>query len=182
MSKRTILALAVAFAAIASIPASAAPPTRSIDVPQLATYGNGKIPTKVAFDRGMSCALTEAGIACFDSQVEASDAAAGTTGLGTTQTTTMRAALASCYPALALFDNPYYTGSTFYIAVQSAWINLGPYNFGNRTSSWQTGCAGAYLANGDYGGGARIGMPAGGRDPEMGSFDNLASSAVRCPC
>ncbi len=211
MTKRTIVTLAVAGLAIAATSATAAPPgsvapptapipaappipaaqptppappvqpDQSAEQSAPARYGTETIPTAEAFDRGLSCTLTDAGVSCYDSQSEAAAAATGTTRLGTTQTTVMRA-LASCAPAMALYDGTHFTGSTFYIGVQSAWINLTQYHFSNRASSWSTGCAGGYLANGEYGGGARIGMPAYRSAATMGTFNNLASSVYRCPC
>jgi len=117
MTKRTIFPGVIAAVAIASVPAAAAPPG-TVDVPDVARYQGATIPTTSAADRGLHCAFISDGVECFDSRVQASDAAAGTTRLGTIEPT-MMAAYASCAPAMALHDGANFSGSTFYIAVRS---------------------------------------------------------------
>ena len=82
---------------------------------------------------------------------------------------------------MTLYDG-IFTGASVNIVDQGVWINLSTRNFNNRTSSWSTGCAGGYLADGTGGAGTLVGMPANSSDGTLGTFNNLASSARRCPC
>lgn len=179
-------ALAGAIAACALIPAmaSAAAPG-SMDLPATAQYGSVEIPTRLAVSMGLGCNLIGAELTCYGTQSEALEA--GSTSVesdslnATTANGTVTAA-ATCSPPMSLYDGTSFTGSNLNIYTQSLWINLSGYAFDNRTSSWTTGCAGGYLANGTGGGGTRIGMPAYNQQSSLGSFNNLASSAKRCPC
>jgi hypothetical protein len=176
---------ALVFAALAAFPivASAAPP-RSIDLPAQASYKGGTVPTAQAASLGLACNVVSTGaVNCYDTQTEAlaagdvgDSASAGLAASGGV------VALAECSPPMTLYDGTSFTGSYLNIYGQSVWINLSGYSFSNRTSSWKTGCVGGYLANGTGGSGAQIGMPANNSQASMGTFNNLASSAKRCPC
>ena len=120
---------------------------------------------------GLHCNLTTAGLNCYEREQDAFAALGTATGL----------AAASCTPAMSLYDGVF-VGASVNITLQSVWVNLSGLGFSNRTSSWRTGGAGGYLADGTGGAGARIGMPAGSQDGALGTFNNLASSALRCPC
>ena len=174
MTRRTTRALAGAMLAAALTPAIAtSTPTPTIDVPSSARYGTLEIPMNLAVAMGLNCNLTNTGLACYKSEVEALGALVDTTGL---------TAAASCTPAMSLYDATSFTGASVNITLQSVWVNLSGLGFDNRTSSWRTGCAGGYLADGTGGAGTRIGMAAGGQQSSLGTFNNLASSALRCPC
>lgn len=174
MTRLAMRALVGAMIAAALVPALAtSTPTPTIDVPSSAAYGTLDIPMNLAVAMGLNCNLTDTGLTCYESETEA---------LAALDTTTNLVAAASCTPAMTLYDGASFTGASLNIATQSVWINLSTYSFGNRTSSWRTGCVGGYLADGTGGAGTRIGMPAGGSDGSLGTFNNLASSALRCPC
>ena len=166
-------ALAGAMIAAALAPAFAtSTPTATAAVPSTARYGAIEIPMNLAVAIGLNCNLTSTGLACYQTQADA----VGALGAGT------NVAAASCTPAMTLYDGANFTGASVNITLQSVWVNLSGLGFSNRTSSWRTGCVGGYLADGTGGAGTRIGMPAGGQDGALGTFTNLASSALRCPC
>lgn len=174
MTHKTTLALTGALIAAALTPALAtSTPTITIDVPSSAGYGTLAIPMNLAVAMGLNCNLTDTGLSCYDSEAEA---------FAALDTTTNLVAAASCTPAMSLYDGTSFTGASVNITLQSVWVNLSGLGFSNRTSSWRTGCAGGYLANGTGGAGTRIGMAAGGQQSSLGTFNNLASSALRCPC
>lgn len=177
--RRFALIAAVAIGVLVPAGAGMAEP-ESIDIPETATYGAETISTSDAVDLGLSCVFDGATLECFDSEKEvtgtltsASFAPEGSGGA---------VAAASCTPGMTLYDGTSFTGANVTITVQSVWVNLGNLGFNNRTSSWRSGCVGGYLANGTGGSGSTVGLPAGGQQASMGSFNNLASSAKRCPC
>ena len=174
MIRLAMRALAGAMFAAALVPALAtSTPTPTIDVPSSAQYGTLEIPMNLAVAMGLNCNLTDTGLTCYQTEAEALDALVTTASL---------TAAASCTPAMSLYDGTSFTGANVNITVQSVWLNLSGLAFSNRTSSWRTGCAGGYLADGAAGAGTRIGMAAGGQQSSLGTFNNLASSALRCPC
>lgn len=174
MNRRIGYALVGALAAAAMLPvgASALP---EVDIPMNASFGETSIPTSLAMSMGMSCNLTDLDFSCYAEEKEA---------LAALEADESVMAAASCTPPMSLYDGTSFTGSSVNIAIQSVWVNLSNVGtgFNNRTSSWKTGCAGGYLADGTGGAGTRIGMAAGGQQATLGSFNNLASSALRCPC
>ena len=174
MTRLAMRALVGAMIAAALVPALAtSTPTPTIDVPSSAQYGTLEIPMNLAVAMGLNCNLTDTGLTCYQTEAEALDALVTTADL---------TAAASCTPAMSLYDGTSFTGASVNITVQSVWLNLSGLAFSNRTSSWRTGCAGGYLADGAGGAGTRIGMAAGGQQSSLGTFNNLASSALRCPC
>ncbi len=174
MTHKMTLALAGAMAAAAITPvlATAATP-QATDLPATAQYGSLEVPMNLAVAMGLSCNLTPAGTSCYKTEAEALDALAAPGGM---------VAAAGCTPAMTLYDGASFTGASVNITQQSVWVNLSAFSFSNRTSSWRTGCVGGYLADGTGGAGTRIGLPANSSDGSLGTFSNLASSALRCPC
>jgi hypothetical protein len=180
-------ALAGVIAAFALIPAMAAAAPGSMDLPDSAQYGELEIPTNLAVSMGLGCNLIGTELTCYRTEAEALEAgsaavAPDSLAAGSETTTGGAVITATCSPPMSLYDGTSFTGSFLNIYTQSLWINLSGYAFDNRTSSWKTGCAGGYLANGTGGSGATIGMPAYNQQSSLGTFNNLASSAKRCPC
>ena len=174
MKRKTALALTGAILAAAftpSLAAAADPPT--MDMPTSAQYGLIEIPMNLAVAMGLNCNLIGPSLTCYQTQDEALGALAKSSDVATA---------AGCAPAMTLADGTSLSGATINITTQGAWINLSSVSFDNRTSSWRTGCVGGYLADGTGGTGTRIGLAAGGQQNSLGSFNNLASSARRCPC
>lgn len=169
---RLMTAALVAAAAVPSLAMSAPRALPTMDVPATAQYGSLEVSTKTALKMGLSCNLIGADLACYATQAKALKA--GRTNAKRTN--------ATCSPPMALYVSTGFSGSFLNIYTQSSWISLANFGFNNVFSSWKTGCAGGYLADGSAGSGARIGMPAYNQQSSMGSFDNLASSALRCPC
>lgn len=162
-----VIALLSAFPAAAS----ADPP----DQPRFATFEGGTIAMPAAVALELSCNVTDDDLSCYRTEQEASTALTGGS-FGAL------VALASCSPPMTLYNGTSFTGASLNISTQSTWINLSGLGFDNITSSWKTGCAGGYLANGTGGGGSTIGMAANNSQSSLGAFNNLASSAKRCPC
>ena len=158
---------------VPAVTAAAADPAPAQDLPATATYGNLEVPVSLAVGMGLNCNLIGEELSCYPSEAEAQAAAVETSTLA-----------ATCSPPMTLYDGTSFTGASVSIYTQSLWINLSGIGggFSNRTSSWVTGCAGGYLADGTGGAGTRIGMAAGGQQASLGTFNNLASSARRCPC
>jgi hypothetical protein len=180
-------ALAGAIGVFALIPALAAAAPGSMDLPRTAQYGDLKISTNLAVSMGLGCNLIGTELTCYRTQAEAlaaGDAAVAANNLAAGSETATGGAVitATCSPPMSLYDGTSFTGSFVNLYTQSLWLNLSGIGFDNRTSSWTTGCAGGYLANGTGGSGATIGMPAYNSQSSLGSFNNLASSAKRCPC
>lgn len=166
--------LACALLTLAAIPTLAAAGADDTEVTPTATLDGRTIDSADIVANDLSCNLTADDLVCFDSEAQAQAAASITTnGVST---------LAGCSPGMTLYNGTSFTGANVTILTQSTWINLGTLGFNNVTSSWKTGCAGGYLADGTGGAGTRIGMAANGQQSSLGTFDNLASSAKRCPC
>ena len=175
MTRKTALALTGAILAAALTPSLAAaaanPPT--MDMPPSAQYGSIEIPMNLAVAMGLNCNLIGPRLTCYQTQDEAFGAIVEASNV---------VAASGCVPAMTLADGASMSGATINITTQGVWINLSSVSFDNRTSSWRTGCVGGYLADGTGGAGTRIGLAAGGQQNSLGSFNNLASSARRCPC
>jgi hypothetical protein len=169
---RLLTAALVAAAAIPSLATSAPRALPSIDVPATARYGALEVSTKTALRLGLNCNVIGARVSCYSTQTAALRAGAAAT----------KRTNATCSPPMALYVSTSFTGSFFNLYTQSAWISLANVGFNNVASSWKTGCVGGYLADGSGGAGTRIGLPAGNQQSSLGTFDNLASSALRCPC
>lgn len=168
---RLLTAALIAAAAVPSLALSTPRPLPTMTTPATATYGSMELPTKSALARGLSCNVISATVSCYATQ-----AAALRAGRAATKHTN-----ATCSPPMSLYNGTSFTGSFLNIYTQSVWVDLAGYGFSNVPSSWKTGCAGGYLADG-YASGTMIGMPANNNAASMGSFDNKASSALRCPC
>jgi len=173
LTPRLVLACTAICALVPAVTAAAADPAPTQDLPATATYGNLEVPVSLAVGMGLNCNLIGEDLSCYPSEDEAQKAAANEGVLAS-----------SCSPPMTLYDGTSFTGASVGIYTQGVWINLSGVGsgFNNRTSSWKTGCAGGYLADGTGGAGTRIGMAAGGQQASLGTFNNLASSARRCPC
>ena len=172
-SPRLLLACTLICVLVPAVTAAAADPAPTQDLPATATYGDLEVPVSLAVGMGLNCNLIGDGLSCYPSEADAQTAAVDAAVLA-----------ASCSPPMTLYDGTSFTGASVSIFTQGVWINLSGIGggFANRTSSWVTGCAGGYLADGTGGAGTRIGMAAGGQQASLGTFNNLASSARRCPC
>ena len=159
-----------AAAAALAVPPLAAADNAPIDLPDRATFGAIQIPTDTAVGLGLACNEVAAELTCYLSQREA-DAALDALVLA-----------GSCTPGMHLYDGTSYAGASITITTQSTWINLSTMGFNNVTSSWKAGCVAGRLADGTSGSGTISTLPAGGSTPTLGAFNNLASSAKRCPC
>ncbi len=57
-----------------------------------------------------------------------------------------------CSGSVRLYDGVSYTGSVLYLRNRLKWINLSPYGFSNRTSSFKIGPCSSIFADYDWGG------------------------------
>lgn len=170
LTPRIALTCAVICVLVPAVTAAAAD-TPTHDLPATATYGDLEVPVSLAVGMGLDCNLIGEELSCYQSADEAQKAAVDSAVVAST-----------CSPPMTLYNGTSFTGSSLNIYTQGVWINLGTYGFSNLTSSWSTGCVGGYLADGTGGAGTRVGLPAGGQQATLGTFNNLASSARRCPC
>lgn len=60
----------------------------------------------------------------------------------------------SCSTPIRLYDGTSFTGASVSISQRGTWINLGPLNFDNRTSSFRVGACSVDMASAADGGGA----------------------------
>lgn len=162
--------VAVLGAAALAAPSIAAAENPAIDLPDRAAYGALHIPTAAAVGLGLACNEVAAELTCYLTQDEA-DAAL-----------TEVVIAAGCTPGMQLYDGTSFTGASITITTQSTWINLSGLGFNNITSSWKAGCVAGRLADGTSGTGTLSTLSAGGTASSLGTFNNLASSAKRCPC
>jgi hypothetical protein len=172
---RALIGVLAAFAVVPAVATAAE--SGAVDLPTQANYGSGQIHTNFAMAMGLSCNLIGSDLTCYDSQDEALRAGAEPSASSAPVTTA-----ATCSPPMSLYAGTSFVGSQLNVYTQSVWINLSGYAFDNVTSSWKTGCVGGYMANGTYGTGTTVGMPANNSQASLGSFNNLASSVKRCPC
>lgn len=59
-----------------------------------------------------------------------------------------------CSGSMRLYDGVSYTGQVLYIRNRLSWINLSPYGFSNKASSFKIGPCSSYLADYTWGDGA----------------------------
>lgn len=141
-----------------------------------ATYGKATIAMTAAIAMELSCNVDDAGITCFDTEVEALAAAAAIAAARGA------AVAAACTPDMQLYDGTNFTGASINISMQGSWVNLSTLGFDNLTSSWKSGCVAGRLASGTGGAGSLSILGASGSLGSLGAFSNTASSARRCPC
>jgi hypothetical protein len=168
--------LAVLASLALATPAVAAPQVTPF--PATGTY-HGSIESSDSLaspSRGLACSLTDGSLACFDSRAEAT-AAERVASLRAGSVPV--AALSSCSPALTVWANNSYNGSSISINSYPGWFGLG--GFSNQGSSWYTGCRSGKLADLAGGGGAQRSLPSYTGETQLSiyGYDNVASSAYR---
>jgi len=61
----------------------------------------------------------------------------------------------SCSSFVRLYDGTSYTGASLWLSTRFTWLNLSPFGFDQRTSSFKIGACSAYFADYADGGGAK---------------------------
>lgn len=168
-----------ATAALAATLAPAASAVTSQPFPETGTYHGQTLPAEELTNpaRGLACAVTAGSLTCHDSLAE-SQAASRIAELKSGSSFGLVAALSSCSPALIVWENSGFTGTSLGYNDYPGWFDL-PSWFRNVTSSWQTGCRLGKLAENTGGGGAQRSWGSYSSESLPSSWNDRADSVYR---